>query len=105
MFFPRTEGVFFSRCLLSQDMGYQIFATCATFYAPLVIILILYWRIYLVARGRIRRRPVRPAALLPLVSQGVTSFNESLKTVSFFAAVPYRVNFKERLLHNLVQFL
>ncbi|XP_055939221.1 5-hydroxytryptamine receptor 2B-like [Argiope bruennichi] len=68
------------RCLLSQDIGYQIFATCATFYVPLVLILILYWRIYQVARRRIRRRPIRPATLLPLVSEGITSFNGSVKT-------------------------
>ncbi|CAL1279032.1 unnamed protein product [Larinioides sclopetarius] len=70
------------RCLLSQDIGYQIFATCSTFYMPLVLILILYWRIYKVARRRIRRRPIRPATLLPLVSEGITSFNGSVKSVS-----------------------
>ncbi|GFT23734.1 5-hydroxytryptamine receptor [Nephila pilipes] len=58
------------KCLVSQDVAYQIFATCATFYVPLIIILILYWRIYQVVRKRIRHRPghaIRPAALLPLV--------------------------------------
>ncbi|XP_035227766.1 5-hydroxytryptamine receptor-like [Stegodyphus dumicola] len=44
-------------CLVSQDTGYQIFATCSTFYVPLVVILILYWRIYQVARTRIRHKP------------------------------------------------
>lgn len=34
------------KCLVSQDVAYQIFATCATFYVPLAIILILYWKIY-----------------------------------------------------------
>lgn len=33
-------------CLISQDLAYQIFATCSSFYAPLVVILFLYWRIY-----------------------------------------------------------
>ncbi|CAG2173336.1 unnamed protein product, partial [Oppiella nova] len=45
------------RCLLSQDIGYQIFATIATFYGPLVFILALYWKIFQVARKRIRRKP------------------------------------------------
>ncbi|KAH6938977.1 hypothetical protein HPB50_015338 [Hyalomma asiaticum] len=44
-------------CLVSQDVGYQIFATCATFYVPLILILLLYWRIYQVARRRIRHKP------------------------------------------------
>jgi 5-hydroxytryptamine receptor 1 len=34
------------RCLVSQNVGYQIFATVATFYGPLVLILVLYWKIY-----------------------------------------------------------
>jgi 5-hydroxytryptamine receptor 1 len=34
------------RCLISQDIGYQIFATIATFYGPLIFILALYWKIF-----------------------------------------------------------
>ncbi|XP_057336406.1 5-hydroxytryptamine receptor-like [Microplitis mediator] len=45
------------KCLVSQDPSYQIFATCATFYVPLLLILILYWRIFQAARRRIRKRP------------------------------------------------
>ncbi|XP_023214834.1 5-hydroxytryptamine receptor 2A-like isoform X2 [Centruroides sculpturatus] len=45
------------RCLVSQDVAYQLFATCATFYVPLVAILFLYWKIYRVARKRIRHKP------------------------------------------------
>ncbi|KAL0100882.1 hypothetical protein PUN28_019341 [Cardiocondyla obscurior] len=44
-------------CLVSQDSAYQIFATCATFYVPLLVILFLYWRIFQAARKRIRKRP------------------------------------------------
>ncbi|XP_015788350.1 5-hydroxytryptamine receptor-like [Tetranychus urticae] len=33
-------------CLISQDIAYQIFATVSSFYAPLVVILFLYWKIY-----------------------------------------------------------
>jgi 5-hydroxytryptamine receptor 1 len=45
-----------NECLVSQDVGYQIFATASSFYVPLLAILFLYWRIFLVARKRIRRR-------------------------------------------------
>ncbi|XP_046965014.1 5-hydroxytryptamine receptor [Vanessa cardui] len=44
------------RCVVSQDVGYQIFATASSFYVPVLVILILYWRIYQTARKRIRRR-------------------------------------------------
>ncbi|GFY62195.1 5-hydroxytryptamine receptor [Trichonephila inaurata madagascariensis] len=54
-----------SLCLVSQDAGYQIFATCSTFYVPLVIILILYWRIFQVARKRIRHKPGAKACVQP----------------------------------------
>ncbi|KAK3932936.1 5-hydroxytryptamine receptor, partial [Frankliniella fusca] len=44
------------RCLPSQDIGYQIFATCSTFYVPLLVILGLYWKIFQTARKRIHKR-------------------------------------------------
>lgn len=47
------------RCLVSQDIGYQIFATCATFYVPLLAILVLYWKIFQAARRRIHKRALR----------------------------------------------
>ncbi|XP_022129638.1 5-hydroxytryptamine receptor [Pieris rapae] len=54
------------KCLVSQDLAYQIFATCSTFYVPLAVILILYWKIFQTARRRIRRRrdppPARPSS-------------------------------------------
>lgn len=43
-------------CMVSQDIGYQIFATMSTFYVPLVIILLLYWKIFMTARTRLRKR-------------------------------------------------
>ena len=48
---------------MSQDVGYQIFATMATFYVPLVLILLLYWRIFVTARNRLRNRLAQKAAL------------------------------------------
>lgn len=47
------------KCLVSQDIGYQIFATLATFYVPVTAILILYWRIFQTARKRLHKRPGR----------------------------------------------
>ncbi|KAG8310919.1 Receptor [Homalodisca vitripennis] len=52
------------RCLISQDIGYQIFATFSTFYVPLLVILVLYWKIYQTARKRIRRRRAQRTAVL-----------------------------------------
>lgn len=43
-------------CMVSQDIGYQVFATASSFYVPLLVILVLYWRIFQTARKRIRRR-------------------------------------------------
>ena len=54
------------RCLPSQDVAYQIFATCSTFYVPLLVILGLYWKIFQTARKRIHKRQ----ALKNYVAQG-----------------------------------
>lgn len=45
------------KCLVSQDLTYQIFATMSTFYVPLTAILILYWKIFQTARKRIHKKP------------------------------------------------
>lgn len=47
-----------NKCIVSQDISYQIFATASSFYLPLMVILILYWRIFQTARKRIRRRQI-----------------------------------------------
>uniref|UniRef100_T1J8G2 G-protein coupled receptors family 1 profile domain-containing protein n=1 Tax=Strigamia maritima TaxID=126957 RepID=T1J8G2_STRMM len=44
------------QCLISQDIYYQVFATMATFYVPLLVILVLYRKIFQAARKRIRRK-------------------------------------------------
>lgn len=41
-----------NECLISQDVGYQVFATCTTFYFPLTLTLIFYWKIYQVSKGQ-----------------------------------------------------
>ncbi|XP_075168938.1 5-hydroxytryptamine (serotonin) receptor 1A [Haematobia irritans] len=48
------------KCMVSQDVSYQVFATCCTFYVPLLVILVLYWKIYQTARKRIHRRRPKP---------------------------------------------
>lgn len=52
------------KCLVSQDAAYQVFATCSSFYVPLIMILLLYWRIFKVARHRIRHKPGAKAILI-----------------------------------------
>ncbi|KAK8757725.1 hypothetical protein V5799_004644 [Amblyomma americanum] len=65
-------------CIVSQDVGYQIFATCATFYVPLVLILLLYWRIYQVARRRIRHKP---GSKVPLAMAKSPSSNVEISVI------------------------
>lgn len=62
-----------SMCMVSQDVGYQIFATLSSFYVPLLVILVLYWRIFQTARKRIRRRNVglKTAAAAAAISAGM----------------------------------
>ncbi|XP_052248654.1 5-hydroxytryptamine receptor-like [Dreissena polymorpha] len=49
---PTVTGV----CTISQDRGYQIFSTLCAFYIPTIIMLIIYAKIFLVARQRIRKK-------------------------------------------------
>ncbi|KAM9393518.1 5-hydroxytryptamine (serotonin) receptor 1A a [Pholidichthys leucotaenia] len=42
-------------CMISQDPGYTIYSTFGAFYIPLVLMLVLYGRIFRAARFRIRK--------------------------------------------------
>ncbi|MCL4138692.1 UNVERIFIED_CONTAM: hypothetical protein GTU68_033780 [Idotea baltica] len=70
-------------CLVSQDLYYQVFATMTSFYLPLGVILILYWRIYQAARKRIRRKPASSPSVRRRPSQEsrpTTSLRRSPRT-------------------------
>ncbi|XP_070556709.1 5-hydroxytryptamine receptor 1A-like [Ptychodera flava] len=46
-------------CRISQDLGYTVFSTFGAFYIPMVVMLIIYWRIYQVAKFRIRGKALQ----------------------------------------------
>ncbi|XP_037632769.1 5-hydroxytryptamine (serotonin) receptor 1A a [Sebastes umbrosus] len=47
-------------CLISQDPGYTIYSTFGAFYIPLILMLVLYGRIFKAARFRIRKTVKKP---------------------------------------------
>lgn len=49
---PEVSGM----CIISQDIGYTIFSTFGAFYLPTIAMMIIYAKIFLVARSRIRRK-------------------------------------------------
>lgn len=52
---PRNDAASL-QCIISQDLGYTIFSTFGAFWFPLVIILIVYFKIFQIARKRARVR-------------------------------------------------
>ncbi|XP_006825970.2 5-hydroxytryptamine receptor 1A-like [Saccoglossus kowalevskii] len=46
-------------CQISRDHAYTIFSTFGAFYIPLTVMLIVYWKIYIAARKRIRGKRYR----------------------------------------------
>ena len=63
---------------ISQDMSYQVFATMSTFYVPLLVILILYAKIFMTARNRLRKRAAQKAKVTTHRST-TRSSNKTLK--------------------------
>nr|QQY02545.1 5-hydroxytryptamine receptor 1A-1 [Cryptocotyle lingua] len=57
--YPFQEG----KCLYSEDVGYQIYATTCAFYLPLIVMLVLYGRIFKLAReiSRAEQRQLMPS--------------------------------------------
>uniref|UniRef100_A0A671SYY5 5-hydroxytryptamine receptor 1A n=1 Tax=Sinocyclocheilus anshuiensis TaxID=1608454 RepID=A0A671SYY5_9TELE len=47
-------------CTISQDHGYTIYSTFGAFYIPLILMLVLYGRIFRAARFRIRKTVKKP---------------------------------------------
>ncbi|GFR85938.1 5-hydroxytryptamine receptor [Elysia marginata] len=52
---PDNDPDLTGQCMISQDKGYTIFSTVGAFYLPMLVIMIVYTRIWLVARSRIRK--------------------------------------------------
>ncbi|OWF39387.1 5-hydroxytryptamine receptor-like [Mizuhopecten yessoensis] len=53
---PANSPVLTGTCLISQDIGYTVFSTFGAFYVPTLIMMIIYAKIFQVARRRIRRK-------------------------------------------------
>ncbi|GAB1610359.1 alpha-2A adrenergic receptor-like [Argonauta hians] len=59
---PRPEvETLYPMCFLSEDLGYVLYSSCGSFYIPMVIMVIVYFRIYLAAlrraRGTLKKNP------------------------------------------------
>ncbi|KAH9515267.1 5-hydroxytryptamine receptor [Bulinus truncatus] len=52
---PNNDPSKTGQCIISQDKGYTIFSTVGAFYLPMLVMMIIYIRIWLVARSRIRK--------------------------------------------------
>lgn len=102
-------------CMVSQDISYQIFATSATFFVPLILILLLYWRIFLTARTRLRNRLAQktrlPQASVIQTATLAASFkqkdvkvtkneNGNVKTTSFSVSEKIRQSDTNNLCHQ-----
>ena len=67
-------------CMISQDLGYTIFSTTCAFYLPLVVILIIYARVYRAAKSRIKGKRFRRMAVS--VGGGIASEATSRQTTT-----------------------
>lgn len=79
-------------CIVSQDIGYQIFATASSFYVPLLVILFLYWRIFLTARKRIRKRQQVRINFFFYIKSMLFQPYPSIRLVSYFST--HSISFK-----------
>jgi len=55
-------------CLITQDKGYTVFSTLGAFYIPLFFMLIVYARVYQLARARIRKKQFAKKAAASLLT-------------------------------------
>ncbi|RWS11502.1 G-protein coupled receptor-like protein [Dinothrombium tinctorium] len=60
-------------CKLSEEKGYVIYSACGTFYVPMVIMTIVYFKIYRTTRKRLRERAKASSAQIGLKSSQLSS--------------------------------
>jgi len=76
------------QCMISQKMGYQLYATFGAFYIPMTVMIVIYYRIYMVssrlADAEARSKPVA-AVCSRISSRPATSHNTPSR---HFLAVP-----------------
>ncbi|CAD5214836.1 unnamed protein product [Bursaphelenchus okinawaensis] len=44
------------KCTVSDELGYVIYSSCGSFYIPVIILVIVYWRIYTITKHHSRQR-------------------------------------------------
>ena len=52
---PQPTHLGFPLCQLSEELGYVVYSTVGSFYVPLMVMVLVYLKIYLAARARARR--------------------------------------------------
>lgn len=72
-FFGWREEQKIGMCLISQDKIYTIYSTVGAFYLPLVVIIVIYFKIFLVVRARVRGKSIHR----PSISQAEPSLRSS----------------------------
>ncbi|KAF8788796.1 probable G-protein coupled receptor No18 [Argiope bruennichi] len=69
-------------CKLTEERGYVIYSASGSFFIPLIIMTVVYIKIFQTARNRIRVKAKAAANILNKDSKGATSQMAPLKTVS-----------------------
>lgn len=86
-------------CIISQDKGYTIYSTVGAFYLPFIVIIIIYSKIFMVVRKRVRGKGVRrqnmqiqPSTTMPNIEIEVTeplkSSNSSVTAETSLSSSP-----------------
>ncbi|XP_074641348.1 alpha-2 adrenergic receptor-like [Tubulanus polymorphus] len=90
------ENKLYPKCFISEDVGYVIYSTMGSFYIPLMLMVVVYFRIYLAARERalryIKKKEQRHAA----AEADKLNKDRSTTTTSFSASTPNRTNTDRR---------
>ena len=80
---PQPKEYGFALCVLSEEVGYVVYSTMGSFYIPLAVMVIVYFKIYLAARSRARRNlkkrppiPIAPTNGKSTSSSTTTSFTQ-----------------------------
>ncbi len=75
----------FPLCVLSEETGYVVYSTMGSFYIPLIVMVLVYFKIYLAARARARRNLKKAAPHVTQVPGHSKSTSTSTSTSGGYA--------------------
>ena len=89
---PQPTKYGYPLCVLSEEPGYVAYSTIGSFYIPLIVMVLVYFKIYLAARSRARRNLKKKSPPKHLPGNGKSTANTTTTTTTTSFSNPCKLD-------------